>query len=257
MKIMKFEEIKFNIPDLVGISKKSTEEHLKLYAGYVKHANLILEKIEELSADQEKNAYLLGELQRRFGFEYDGIRNHEFYFKAFENGPKSLPKESKLLGAIENEWGSFEKWLARFKAIALTRGVGWAMLFYDPVNSKMLNAWVDEQHLGHLTHCNIILALDMWEHSFVYDYQPSGKKNYVEDFNCFNSKTSADIVVNDVKVIGSAQCRKKRAFLQHGSIKLDKIRELSGKNITSEMAVSDLKIAFEKSLKINFQDYSL
>ena len=28
----------------------------------------------------------------------------------------------------------------------------------------------------------MILGLDMWEHSFVADYQPSGKKNYVEDF---------------------------------------------------------------------------
>jgi superoxide dismutase len=24
--------------------------------------------------------------------------------------------------------------------------------------------------------------MDMWEHSYVADYQPSGKKNYIEDF---------------------------------------------------------------------------
>jgi Fe-Mn family superoxide dismutase len=41
---------------------------------------------------------------------------------------------------------------------------------------------VDEQHLGQLQGCKPILALDMWEHSFVADYQPSGKKQYVEDF---------------------------------------------------------------------------
>jgi Fe-Mn family superoxide dismutase len=45
-----------------------------------------------------------------------------------------------------------------------------------------VNGWVDEQHLGQLVGCVPIVALDMWEHSFVADYQPSGKKQYVTDF---------------------------------------------------------------------------
>ncbi|KKT74378.1 MAG: Manganese and iron superoxide dismutase, partial [Parcubacteria group bacterium GW2011_GWB1_44_7] len=67
----KFEEQKFKIPKLKGISEKNIEEHLKLYAGYVKNANLILEHIEELSPQSERFAYELGELQRRFAFEFD------------------------------------------------------------------------------------------------------------------------------------------------------------------------------------------
>ena len=42
----KFEEMKFNIPELKGISVKNIEEHLKLYAGYVKNANAVVEKID-------------------------------------------------------------------------------------------------------------------------------------------------------------------------------------------------------------------
>jgi Fe-Mn family superoxide dismutase len=56
------------------------------------------------------------------------------------------------------------------------------VLNFTKISKKLLNAWVDEQHLGQLNGCNTILALDMWEHSFVADYQPSGKKNYIEDF---------------------------------------------------------------------------
>ena len=44
-----FEQKTFNLGELKGISAKNIEEHLKLYAGYVKNTNIILEKIEELS----------------------------------------------------------------------------------------------------------------------------------------------------------------------------------------------------------------
>jgi superoxide dismutase, Fe-Mn family len=180
--MMKYEEQKFSIPELKGLSKKSIEEHLKLYAGYVKHANLIGEKIAEYVKESEKNAYVLGELQRRFGFEWNGMRNHEYYFRSLEGGSKALPEGSLLRAAIEKQFGSFESWLTMFKAIALTRGIGWAMLYHDPHTDTLVHAWVDEQHLGQLNGCHLILGLDMWEHSFVADYQPSGKKQYVEDF---------------------------------------------------------------------------
>lgn len=178
----KFEAEKFDIPELKGISKKSIEEHIKLYEGYVKHANLINEKIAEYMTDSEKNAYVLGELQRRFSFEFNGMRNHEYYFRSLEGGSKPLPPDSKLKVAIEAQAPSFDAWLAGFKTLALTRGIGWAVLYWDKKANQLTHAWVDEQHLGQLNGLSPILMLDMWEHSFVMDYAPSGKKQYVEDF---------------------------------------------------------------------------
>lgn len=177
-----FEAKQFNIGKLKGISEKNIEEHLKLYQGYVKHANLILEKIEEMSDNLDKNAYAIAETQRRFGFEYNGIRNHEVYFDSLSDGAKELEEGSDLKKKIEDDFGSFDKWLSYFKNMALTRGIGWAILYYDKKENQLLNAWIDEQHLGQLQGCTPILALDMWEHSFVFDYQPSGKKDYVNDF---------------------------------------------------------------------------
>jgi superoxide dismutase, Fe-Mn family len=180
-----FEEKKFSIPELKGISAKNIEEHLKLYSGYVKHANLILEKLPEYEGyikDDPGASYTITLLQRRFSFEFDGMRNHEYYFSHFEGGSQAISEDGELKKLIEEEFGSFEKWLTSFKALALTRGIGWAILYYDPKTKRLLNAWIDEQHFGHLTGLSPILALDMWEHSFVADYQPSGKKQYVEDF---------------------------------------------------------------------------
>lgn len=177
-----YEEKKFTIPKLIGLSEKSIEEHLKLYAGYVKHANLINQKIAEMSTDSEKNAYALAEINRRFGFEFNGMRNHEIYFGSLEGGPKAIDESSALSKAIVDEWGSYSNWLSMFKSMALTRGIGWAILYYDPSSKQLISSWVDEQHISQLQGCTPILALDMWEHSFVADYQPSGKKKYVEDF---------------------------------------------------------------------------
>lgn len=178
----KFEEKKFNIGALKGISAKNIEEHLKLYAGYVNHSNLVLEKITELSENAEANMGLISGLQRRFGFEYNGMRNHEIYFESLSGSAHPLPENSQLKKQIAENFGSFEKWLTYFKTIATTRGIGWAILYFDKKENKLLNAWVDEQHLGQLQNCVPLLALDMWEHAFVADYQPSGKKQYIEDF---------------------------------------------------------------------------
>ena len=178
----KFEEMKFDIGALKGISAKNIEEHLKLYVGYVKHSNLILDKINELAADAEKNVYALGEIQRRFGFEYNGMRNHEIYFKSLSGGSKPLKNDSQLKKEIAAEWDSFDLWLNRFKSIALTRGIGWAMLYYDRKEKRLLSTWVNEQHSGQLQDCALILGIDMWEHAFVYDYSTSEKKKYVEAF---------------------------------------------------------------------------
>ena len=180
-----FEEQKFNIPALKGISAKNIEEHLKLYAGYVKNANSIIEKLPEYQGYAAQDAfapYVVGELGRRFSFEFNGMRNHEIYFRSFEGGPQPVDTNSALAKAGMEEWPSYESWLEKFKSLALTRGIGWAMLGYDPVSKRLLNYWVDEQHLGQLNSVIPVLALDMWEHSYVSDYQPSGKKQYVEDF---------------------------------------------------------------------------
>ncbi len=177
-----YSEKKFNITNLIGISDKNIEEHLKLYSGYVKNLNNISDMIKNFSADMEKNGFVLTELQRRLSFEFNGMRNHEYYFSALEGGAKPLNNDSSLAKGIIAEWNSIDAWLALFKQTAKTRGIGWAILGYDPVSQRLINYWVDEQHLGQLNGVKIILALDMWEHSFVSDYFPSGKPNYINDF---------------------------------------------------------------------------
>ncbi len=181
---MKYEALTFDIGELDGISKETIDNHIGLYQGYVKHVNLIREKIAAYSNDAENNGYAIAEMQRRLGFEFCGMRNHEYYFAQFEGGAKELP-DGSLKEKIEFQWGSYDVWLERFKQIARTRGVGWAMLYHDPHTDQLVQTWVDEQHLGQLTDLDIILAVDMWEHSYMRDYLPKEKGDYIDA--CFKN----------------------------------------------------------------------
>lgn len=173
---MKYEPKQFEIPELDGISKQTMEEHLKLYAGYVKHVNHIREELETVNDD-----YARSEMQRRLGFEFGGMKNHEYYFTQFEGGAKELP-EGDCKTMIEAEWSEVAKFVEHMKALATTRGVGWAMCYIDRAEKKLVTAWIDEQHLGQLADVDILLAIDMWEHSYLMDYPPSEKKQHVEAF---------------------------------------------------------------------------
>lgn len=178
---MKYEPLTFDIPALDGISADTIENHLGLYAGYVKHVNLIRDKIAAYSNDPDNNAFAIAEMQRRLGFEFGGMRNHEYYFAQFEGGAKELP-EGTLKKKLQEQWGTVDHWLTRFTEIAKTRGVGWAMLYHDPHTDQLVQTWVDEQHMGQLADLDIVLALDMWEHSYLRDYVSGDKGKYVDAF---------------------------------------------------------------------------
>ena len=185
---MKFTEQKFEIPEIEGISKKTIEEHLKLYAGYVKHSNLIQDTIQEMSKYTGHETmgpgtvYAINEMQRRFAFEFDGMRNHEYYFEQLEGGANMGEKTGPLSKQMTKDFGSSQIWFDKFKALAMTRGIGWAILYYDKKNDVLINHWVDEQHFGHLNGLDFIYGIDMWEHSYLIDYVPGDKKKYIDAY---------------------------------------------------------------------------
>lgn len=178
----KYEARKFNLPDLKGISPKQLEVHLKLYEGYVKFVNQLRETLTDLRKDTEKNAYALGEVLRRFGFEYNGMKFHELYFEGFENGPTPLNENSSLMKSLVEKYGNFDEFWIHFKSVGLMRGIGWTVLYYDQKEKQPHVAWVSDHELGVLADSPIILAMDMWEHAFMIDYLPSEKSKYIDAF---------------------------------------------------------------------------
>lgn len=172
----------FHLPVLNDISEKQVKVHIALYEGYVKHVNLIMEKIKALKeADAEGNAYLIAELRRRFAFEFDGMRMHEHYFAQFEGGGVAQSSGSKLAVAAAEKYGN-QDLTAHIKEVAGSRGIGWVVVYADPVAHTLHTVFVNDHEVGQLAGLPIILALDLWEHAYMVDYVPAEKKNYIDAF---------------------------------------------------------------------------
>lgn len=179
---MTYQEQSFNLPTLTGISQKQVEVHLKLYGGYVKHVNVLNDTLTSLMQDSEKNAYALSEVKRRLGFEFDGMRMHEYYFSQWQDGATALAAQGALATALEKQYGSVDACLAEFKAVGMMRGIGWAVLYFDQNAGQFHIAWVGDHEFGQLSGLPVVLAMDMWEHAFMVDYMPADKKQYVDAF---------------------------------------------------------------------------
>src|SRR3990167_8643822 len=109
---MQYQEQKFNISKLNGISDKQIATHLELYVGYIKHTNLIREKIREFeNSDNEKNAFIIAELRRRFNFEFNGMRMHEYYFEQLEGNANKINTNGVLWEAVSEKYSSFKNFI--------------------------------------------------------------------------------------------------------------------------------------------------
>lgn len=172
----------FTLPSLTNLSEKQITAHLGLYEGYVKHVNILREQIAHLETDKEKNAYAIMEVRRRLGFEFNGMRMHEYYFSQFEQGATTHTPASALETAVSEKYGSWDTFIAHFSLVGMSRGIGWSVLYHDPVGNTPHVTWVADHELGQLGSLPIILAMDMWEHAFMVDFLPSEKKVYVEAF---------------------------------------------------------------------------
>lgn len=180
---MTYPQKTFDISALEGISPKQVEAHLGLYAGYVKHVNLILSMLAvHGKTDDEGGKYSLAELRRRFAFEFDGMRMHEYYFEQFEGGPAPLATSGPLADAAKEKYGGTDELVAHIKEVAGSRGTGWAVVYWDARGKTLHTVFVGDHEVGQLAGLPIVLALDLWEHAFMVDYLPAQKKDYVDAF---------------------------------------------------------------------------
>ncbi|MGA8324677.1 MAG: Fe-Mn family superoxide dismutase [Candidatus Cybelea sp.] len=174
---------KWALSGLQGISDETLELHFGLYEGYVKNTNALLDRIDAMRRDGHNSGSTpeFAEIARRLGWEFDGMRLHEYYFDNLTASPSPL-KSGELYEAIGHSFGDVDQWKKDFAAIGGMRGIGWAITYQDPDSLQLLNVWVGDHNVNNLAGCDPIVVMDLWEHAWLKDYKPADKGKYVEAF---------------------------------------------------------------------------
>ena len=167
--------------DLIGMegfSETLLKNHFTLYQGYVTNTNKLHELLISKPKDATNPEY--AELKRRFGFEFNGMRLHEYYFENL--GGKAPPDKSGTLSKrLADDFASSDAWEQDFRATGAMRGIGWVILYQDDVTGWLFNQWINEHEVGHLAGCRPILVMDVFEHAFITDYGLK-RADYIDAF---------------------------------------------------------------------------
>ncbi|HZZ64799.1 MAG TPA: Fe-Mn family superoxide dismutase [Candidatus Baltobacteraceae bacterium] len=174
---------KWDLSPLQGISEATLETHFTLYEGYVKNTNRLIEETSQARSQGQAMGVnpQYSELVRRMGWEFNGMRLHEYYFDNLTTSPRQL-NGGGLYEVLGESFGEFEAWRKDFFAVGEMRGVGWAIAFYDPSAGQISNHWVEQHQNGNLAGFQPIVVMDCWEHAFIKDYKPSERGKYIDAF---------------------------------------------------------------------------
>jgi Fe-Mn family superoxide dismutase len=166
---------------LVGISDKQIDEHWKLYEGYVNNTNTLIKQLTDMREGGEGNNPLYADRRRRQAFEMCGMLVHDYYFGNLKAGvDKGVAKDFQA--KVADKYGSFETWLADYKACGATRGVGHAIVYLDPLTGDVNNHFIEMHSEGHMPGYEVLLSMDVWEHAFLIDYGVTERPKYIDAF---------------------------------------------------------------------------
>ncbi len=166
--------------NLNGISADQIDQHWNLYKGYVTQVNALEAELDALRKEGKEGSPAYTDRRRRYGFEYNGMVLHEWYFGNLKSGGSSL--DGNLKSAIEARWGSVDAWKADFANTGKSRSIGWAVLYVDPETKALANHFIQLHEEGNVAHFQPVLVMDVWEHAYMVDFGAGGRGAYIDQF---------------------------------------------------------------------------
>jgi Fe-Mn family superoxide dismutase len=162
--------------------------HDKHHQAYVTGANAAVEALAE--ARENDNLGAVNKLEKDLAFNLGGHVNHTIFWNNLSPEGGERP-EGELAAAIDEYFGSFEKFQAHFTATALgVQGSGWAVLAWDALGQRPNVVQLFDQQ-GNLPAGTVpLLMLDVWEHAYYLDYL-NVRADYVKAF--WNIANWADV----------------------------------------------------------------
>jgi Fe-Mn family superoxide dismutase len=171
-----------SIYSMDGISKRTVEEHLELYHGYVSKYNEINERLVTLTGKDYEAANqtysLIRALKVDLTFAYGGMVNHEIYFSHL--GGAGDEPTGKFMQQVEKDFGSFEDYKKDIMATGLAAR-GWVWTAWNHAEKRLFNYLGDAQNSFPVWGATPVMALDTYEHAYFIDYGKARAK-YIEAF---------------------------------------------------------------------------
>lgn len=167
---------------LKGISENQIAQHWKLYEGYVTNTNGLITELEALRKETKGGTPIYADRRRRFGFEYNGMVLHEYYFGNLKAGVAAPAEASALKTALTSQFGTFDAWKDDFVKTGASRSIGWAILYLDPATGTLTNDFVQLHEEGNVAGFIPVLVMDVWEHAYMVDYGASCRPDYMKAF---------------------------------------------------------------------------
>ncbi len=153
--------------------------HSKHHAAYVAGANTALTKLAE--ARDSGDFANVSKLEKDLAFNLGGHVNHSIFWTNLSPNGGGTP-EGELAAAIDDNFGSFDKFAAHFTAASAgIQGSGWGALVWDSIGQKLLIQQFFDQQSNFAAGTVPLLMLDMWEHAFYLDYV-NVKGDYIKAF---------------------------------------------------------------------------
>jgi len=153
--------------------------HSKHHQAYVTGANAALAAMAD--AREKGDFASINKLEKDLAFNLGGHVNHSIFWTNLSPDGGDKPT-GDLASALDDAFGSFDKFTAHFTAAALgVQGSGWAALTWDSIGQNLLINQFFDQQSNFAAGTVPLLMLDVWEHAYYLDYK-NVRADYVKSF---------------------------------------------------------------------------
>ncbi len=153
--------------------------HSKHHQAYVTGANTAM---QALAAARDAGDFAnVNKLEKDLAFNLGGHVNHSIFWTNMSPDGGDKPT-GELAAAIDDQFGSFDKFMAHFTATAMgVQGSGWAVLAWDSIGARLVILQFFDQQANMPAGIVPLLMLDVWEHAYYLDYK-NVRADYVNAF---------------------------------------------------------------------------
>jgi Fe-Mn family superoxide dismutase len=156
--------------------------HGKHHAGYIQKLNSLVEGTDLDGKSLEEIIFATHKVPKDVVIFNNAAQvwNHSFLWNSMTNN-KTAPSE-KLMGLINDSFGSYEQFAESFKAAGLAQfGSGWTWLVFNLSTKKLEIVKTSNAETPITEKLVPLITCDVWEHAYYLDYK-NERTRYLDGF---------------------------------------------------------------------------